>query len=126
MLDYIHKTSEHPKYFNCHSLGIIDHQAMKIRHGSLKDLLEAITYELKEGKIRDTDILYLVPTGKEYNTVDLHRIKNDKFTGSINNGEEVVSKKGSIIPLIGWIEDNLATGKEKVYIGRYTGGVFNE
>lgn len=122
MLDYIERKETPTKYANCHTVAIIDRQAMKCRRYPLELMLKMIPQQVKEGTLRDTDILYIVPVGKEYHTTYYHRIKNDKFTATISDGEFVVKKRGSIIPLLNWVAEN-TNGKNdvKVTLSRFVG-----
>lgn len=117
--DYVEKKSaSEVKHYNAHSLCIIDHQAMKIIRKPLDVIFKVIAERMKERKLLDTDILYMVPTGKEYHTIPTRRIKNDKFTACIRNGEEIIRKRGSIRPLVNWLAEHVSEDS-KVFISRH-------
>ena len=105
MLDYVEKMDRPVHYVNCHSVCIIDKQAMKCRHHPLSLLLDLIPAKIESGELRDVDLLYVVPVGKEYHTEPFHRIKNDKFTATVNDGETILTKRGSIRPLMKWLKE---------------------
>lgn len=124
MLDCIEKQRDNTKYDNAHSIALIRNQAMIVRRYPLDKLLTIIPGQITEGIIRDTDILYVVPAGREYKTKEWYRLKNDKFTGTISDGEEIISKRGSIIPLLNWIKNKLTETKNdmpRVTLSRFIG-----
>lgn len=129
MYDYIDKKDpKSTRYTDCHSVAIIEHQAMKIVRKPLSTILSVIRSRIDDGKLLDTDILYMVPTGKEYHTIPTSRIKNDKFTGVVvlDDGT-VIRKRGSIKPLLNWMDGYNGRHCRKMYISRFIGRkMFNE
>lgn len=118
IIDYVEKKDPSViKYNNPHSLCVIDGQCMKIVSKPLSLIFKVIKQRLNDKVWNDTDLLYVVPTGKEYHTIPRHHIKNDKFTACIVDDSLVTKKRGSIIPLMQWIEDH-KTCTSIVYVGR--------
>lgn len=98
-----------------HTLAIPDIYSYRKITGKFDYLITKILTGLKNDTLKQEDIKYVVPTGKEFTPELRLERRISKFVLCINDGETVRFKRGPLNLLLQWALDEIAKG----HIGRH-------
>jgi len=96
--------------FILHSLAVPNIYSYGIITGRFDKIAKLIIDNIKTGKFKESDIKYVVPTGKEHIPELRLERKISKFVLCINDGETVRFKRGGLQPLLKWAVDEFNSG----------------